>query len=148
MGRMNAPLWLVYALLGALCASMINVLGKIGMTGVDSDLATAVRSAVQALFVIGFCAMTGALGKLDTLGVKPMTMIVLSGICGGLSWIFVFRAIQIGEVSRVAPIDKLSLPLGIILAVLVLKERPIPVNWLGIGLIVAGAYLATIKPTT
>ena len=69
---------------------------------------------------------------------------VLTGVCGGLSWIFVFRAIQLADVSKVAPIDKLSMPLAIVLAVVILGERPTTVNWLGVALIVAGAYLATI----
>jgi len=142
---MNTPTWLVYALLGALCASMINVFGKIGMAGVNADLATGLRSIVQALFVVGFCVVIGAWDKVGTLGTKSISMIVLSGICGGLSWIFIFRAIQLGEVTRVAPIDKLSLPLGILLAVLVLKERPSMMNWAGLLLIVVGVYFATIK---
>ena len=72
-------------------------------------------------------------------------MIVLSGVAGGLSWIFVFRAIALADVSKVAPIDKLSLPLGILLAVIVLRERPTLINWLGIVMITAGAYLAVMK---
>ena len=73
-------------------------------------------------------------------------MVVASGIAGGLSWIFAFRAIQIADVSKVAPIDKLSLPLGILFAVAILGERPTLVNWIGIALVVVGAYLATLRP--
>jgi len=74
-----------------------------------------------------------------------LAMIVLSGVAGGLSWLFVFRAVKLADVSKVAPIDKLSLPLGILLAVIVLGERPGALNWLGIALVVAGAYLATMR---
>jgi transporter family protein len=71
-------------------------------------------------------------------------MIVLSGAAGAASWLFYFRAVQLGDVSKVAPIDKLSMPLAIILAAVVLGERPTLVNWLGVGLIVAGAYFAAL----
>jgi transporter family protein len=139
--------WIIYALASALCAGAINIFGKIGMKGIDSDMATAVRSAVQAMFVIAFCAVIGKLSQVPQLVGRHLsiTMIILSGICGGLSWIFVFRAIQLADVSKVAPIDKLSLPIGIILAVLLLHERPTTLNWLGIALTVVGAYLATHK---
>ena len=72
-------------------------------------------------------------------------MVVASGIAGGLSWIFAFRAIRLADVSKVAPIDKLSLPIGILLAVAILGERPTALNWLGIALVVTGAYLATMR---
>ena len=137
--------WLWYAIAAAVCAAAINVLAKFGMKGVDKDFATAIRSVVQALFVVGFAAVVGVLKNFGQLHPKALTSIVLTGVCGGLSWIFVFRAIQLGEVSKVAPIDKLSMPLGIVLAVLLLGERPTAINWLGIALISGGAYLATMK---
>jgi len=71
-------------------------------------------------------------------------MIVLSGAAGAASWLFYFRAVQLGDVSKVAPIDKLSMPIAIILAALLLGERPTLVNWLGVGLIVVGAYFAAL----
>ena len=139
--------WLVYAFASACCAAAINIFGKLGMKDVNADMATAVRSAVQALFVIAFVAVIGSLKHVTQLANRPLaiTMILLAGICGGLSWIFVFRAIQLADVSKVAPIDKLSLPLGILLAVAFLGERPNRTNWLGIALVVGGAYLATHK---
>jgi transporter family protein len=139
--------WLLYAFLAAVCAGAINVLAKIGMKDVNSDLATAVRSLVQAAFCAGFVAIIGGWTKLSALRARPLAigMIVASGVAGGLSWIFAFRAIQLADVSKVAPIDKLSLPLGILLAVAVLGERPTLVNWVGIMLVVAGAYLATMR---
>lgn len=137
--------WLHYAILAAVCAASINLFGKVGMKAIDPDLSTAVRSVVQALFVATFVAAIGSWGKLGTLRNQPLaiSMIVASGIAGGLSWIFAFRALQLADVSRVAPIDKLSMPLGILLAVLLLGERPSLVNWAGILLIAGGAYLAT-----
>jgi transporter family protein len=142
---MTIPPWLLYAFGAAVCASLINVLAKFGMKDVDKDFATAVRSVVQALFVVGFAAVVGVIKNFGQLHSKAVASIVLTGVCGGLSWIFAFRAIQIADVSKVAPIDKLSMPLGIVLAVLLLGERPSTINWLGIALISGGAYLATMK---
>jgi transporter family protein len=136
--------WFLYAVAAAVCAAMINVLAKFGMKDVDKDFATAVRSVVQAIFVVGFAVFAGVLRNFGQLHGKAMASIVLTGVCGGLSWIFVFRAIQLADVSKVAPIDKLSMPLGILLAVLLLHERPTALNWLGIALITGGAYLATL----
>src|SRR5436309_2431151 len=136
--------WFLYAVAAALCAAMINVLAKFGMKDIDKDFATAVRSVVQALFVVGFASVVGVMRNFGQLHARAITSIVLTGVCGGLSWIFVFRAIQLADVSKVAPIDKLSMPLGILLAVIFLQERPSPINWLGIFLITAGAYLATM----
>ncbi|HSV16095.1 MAG TPA: EamA family transporter [Tepidisphaeraceae bacterium] len=137
--------WLVYAILAALCAGSINLFGKIGMEGLDPDLSTAVRSVVQAAFVVGFATVIGSWSKISTLHGRPLAigMIILCGVAGGLSWIFAFRALKLADVSQVAPIDKLSMPLGIILAVIILHERPTLVNWAGILLIAGGAYLAT-----
>ena len=136
--------WFLYAVAAAVCAALINVLAKFGMKDVDKDFATAVRSIVQALFVVGFAALAGVLRNFGQLHGKAVASIVLTGVCGGLSWIFVFRAIQLADVSKVAPIDKLSMPLGIVLAVLFLHERPTAINWVGIALITGGAYLATL----
>jgi transporter family protein len=137
--------WLQYAILAAACAASINLFGKIGMQGLDSDLSTAIRSIVQAVFVVAFAAIVGSFSKLNSLSGRPLaiTMIVLCGVAGGLSWIFAFRALKLADVSQIAPIDKLSMPLGIILAVIFLAERPTLINWAGILLITAGAYLAT-----
>jgi transporter family protein len=137
--------WLHFAILAAVCAASINVFGKIGMKDVDSDVATAVRSVVQAMFVVAFVAVLGSWNKIEQLTSRPVavSMVVCSGIAGGLSWIFAFRALKLADVSMVAPIDKLSMPLGILLAVIVLHERPTLINWAGIFLIAGGAYLAT-----
>ena len=137
--------WLWYAIASAVCAAMINVLAKFGMKDVDKDFATAIRSVVQALFVVGFAATVGVIKNFGQLHGKAVASIVLTGVCGGLSWIFVFRAIQLADVSKVSPIDKLSMPLGIILAVILLSERPSAINWIGIVLMTGGAYLAAMK---
>ncbi len=142
--------WLHFALLAAGCAASINIFGKIGMKGVDSDVATAVRSVVQATFVVGFVGVIGSWSKIDQFAGRPMAvaMVVASGVAGGLSWIFAFRALRLADASQVAPIDKLSMPLGVLLAVILLHERPSLVNWIGILMIAAGAYLAARPRST
>ena len=144
---MQIPLWLIYAILAAVCAAMINILGKVGLKGVNSDLATALRSIVQAAFVVAFAAIIGVGRHFSQLhgNTKAYLSIAGAGMLGGLSWIFAFRALSLADASKVAPIDKLSMPLGIVLAVLLLGERPSGLNWTGITLIVAGAYLAAHK---
>jgi transporter family protein len=134
--------WWLYALLGALCAALVSIFGKVGMKDVDSDLATAVRSVVQAAAVVAFAATVGVLHSLRQVHGKAMLMITLSGLAGGLSWIFMFRALQQAAVARVGPIDKLSMPMSIVLAVVLLGERPTAMNWVGIAMIVGGVYLA------
>lgn len=136
--------WLVYALLSAACAAFVGIFGKIGMRDIDSSLATAVRSIIMSVFLVGICSALGVWSKVQSLHGKAVTMIVLSGVAGALSWLFYFKAIQVGEVSQVAPIDKLSMPLAVSLAVVILGERPSVLNWLGIAMIAGGAYLATV----
>jgi len=144
MQRMRIPPWLVYALLSALAASFVAIFGKIGMKEVDSNLATTVRSIVMTTFLLAVCSFMGLWSRLSALSPRPILMIILSGLAGALSWLFYFRAIQLGSVSQVAPIDKLSMPLAVLLAVLLLQERPSGMNWLGIALIAGGAYLAAL----
>ena len=136
--------WLIYALLSALAASLVAIFGKVGMKEVDSNLATMVRSVVMTVFLAGVCVVLGLFSKLHTVGTRALGMIVLSGVAGAVSWLFYFKAIQVGTVSQVAPIDKLSMPLAVLLAVALLRERPTGVNWVGIALIAVGGYLAAL----
>jgi transporter family protein len=101
----------------------------------------------MTLFLAGFCTLSGNWSKASSLHPRALGMIALSGIAGAVSWLFYFKAIQVGTVAQVAPIDKLSMPLAIILAVFLLGERPSGINWVGIALIAAGAYLAAIPST-
>jgi bacterial/archaeal transporter family protein len=140
----SIPRWLIYAILSAVSAAFVGIFGKLGMEKVDSNLATVVRSVVMTLFLIAACTALGAWSKLPTLHGKAVWMIVLSGVAGAVSWLFYFRAIQLGHVSQVAPIDKLSMPFAVVLAVLLLGDRPGLWNWLGVILIVAGGYLASL----
>jgi len=141
----DTPKWVIYALLAACTAALVSFFGKIGMEGIDSDLATSVRSIVQMLFVVGIALSLGLQRKIGTLHGKAMLMIVLSGMAGGASWLFGFRALRLNQISKVAPLDKLSVPMAAILAVIFLGEPVGWKNWIGIALITAGAYLVAIK---
>ena len=135
----------MYAIAAAVAAALVGILGKAGMKGVNSDLATGLRSIAQALAVVLFITITRLWSKLNTVHTTGAVMILLSGIAGATSWICGFRAIQLIGVSKTAPLDKLSVPLAVVLAVLFLGERPNKLNWVGVGLIVGGAYLASLK---
>jgi transporter family protein len=128
--------------MSAMAAALVGIFGKVGMKEVDSNLATAIRSIVMTLFLVAFWLTRGNLAKIQSLHGKAIGMIALSGLAGALSWLFYFKALQVGTVSQVAPIDKLSMPLAVVLAVILLKDRPTAINWCGIFLIAVGALLA------
>lgn len=141
----NEYRWLLYALLSAVSAASIGIFAKLGMNKVDSTFATAVRSVVMTAFLVCVVQAFGMWGKVKELQFWPMVSITLSGLAGAVSWLFYFKAIQVGSVSRVAPIDKLSMPFAIVLAVTILGEKYSLLNWAGVALIVVGAYLAAWK---
>jgi bacterial/archaeal transporter family protein len=137
--------WILYALAAAGFAALINIFAKLGMKDINQDFATAIRSVVQALFVVIFVSSIGSMKNFGQLHGKAIASIVAAGVCGGLSWICGFRALELAGASKVGPIDKLSVPFGVILAVIILGERPSGINWIGIFLIAGGAYLAAQK---
>jgi len=144
---MQIDTWLIYAFLGAVAAGCTGIFAKVGMTGVDSDLATAIRASIGAIYLISFATLRGKLPHLQSLHWKAITMIVLAGLAGATSWLFQYRALAIGgPVSKVAAIDKLSVPIAVILAVILLKDKLQAVNWMGVALIVLGAYFVAYKP--
>jgi transporter family protein len=140
--------WFMYALLGAVAAGSVALLGRKGLEAVPPGVATAIRAIVMSVFLTAVVAVQGQWGLVRTLRAWPLTLIALSGLAGALSWLFMYKALSLAEVSRVMPIDKLSLPLGIVLAVLVLGERPTWANWAGIALMSIGALLATLPRAT
>ena len=144
---MSDPRWLLYALLSAACAALVGIFGRLGLKEVEPNLATGVRSIVMTVLLIGFLTFTRGWARLPPLGSKFTLMILLSGAAGAASWLFYFNALRWAEVSRVAPIDKLSTPIAVVLAVLFLGERPTGLNWLGVAVMVAGAYLVSLRPT-
>jgi transporter family protein len=139
--------WLIYALLGAVAAAVIAPLGKMGTEKLDSNVVTAVRSVFQALVVLIVVTAMGLWGNLKHFQPKSFAYAALTGLAGGISWLCMFKALASkgGEVMRVAPIDKLSMPLSVILAVLFLTERPTAINWAGIALMACGAYMVAHK---
>jgi transporter family protein len=133
--------WLIYALISAGAAGATAILTKIGVRGIPSDLATVVRTIVVLLFAGAIVYARGEYHALPHVRGRSLVFLVLSGIATGVSWLAYFRALQLAPASRVAPVDKLSLPITIVIAGLVLGET---ISWrlmLGVGLMVAGALL-------
>jgi transporter family protein len=133
--------WLVYACVSAVAAAATAILAKIGVEGVPSTLATAIRTAVVLVFAWVIVFSVGEHRSLATVSRRSLIFLVLSGLATGVSWLAYFRALQLGPAARVAPIDKLSLPLTIVLAALVLGET---VGWkvaVGVALMTIGALL-------
>lgn len=115
--------WLYYALLSAFFAALTSILAKVGIKDVNSNLATAIRTIVILIFAWGIVFYQNTQKEIGSISKFSLLFLILSGIATGLSWIFYFKALQIGQASKVAPIDKLSLVLTIILATLLLKEK-------------------------
>ena len=133
--------WVVFAILSAFFASLVAIFGKIGIKGVDSNLAVAIRTVVIVFFAWGIVFAQGTVSQLSKISRFSYTFIILSAIATGLSWLFYYRALQLGDASRVAPIDKLSLALTILLAFVFLGEKPTLGNVLGGALVVTGVLV-------
>jgi len=136
--------WLIYALASALAAAATAILAKVGVEGVPSTLATAFRTTVVLVMAWTVVLAVGERQALATMPRRAWLFLSLSGVATGLSWLAYFRALQLGPASRVAPIDKLSLPLTIVLAAVVLGE---PIGWkvaLGVAMMSAGALLTVL----
>jgi transporter family protein len=134
-----------WALLSALFAGLTAILAKVGVQQVSSNLATAIRTTVVLVFAWAVALATGA-GGLTAVPGRAWLFLVLSGLATGASWLCYFRALQLGDASRVAPIDKLSVVVAMALAALFLHEHLTWQHWLGGGLIVAGAIVLTFAP--
>ena len=133
--------WLFYAIVSAIASALTAILAKVGVAQVPSNLAVAYRTAVVLVLAGLIAASSGQLRGLTTLPRKSLVFLTLSGVMTGVAWLAYFRALQLGPASRVAPIDKLSLPMTIVLAALVLGE---PMSWrlaAGAALMTAGAML-------
>lgn len=133
--------WAIYAILSAFFASLVAIFGKIGIKGISSNLAVAARTAIILFFAWGIVLIEGSAGQLKDWSRHTWIFIILSAIATGLSWLFYYKALQLGEASKVAPIDKLSVALTIILALIFLGERPTYGNILGGTLVVAGVLV-------
>lgn len=137
--------WFAWALLSAVFAALTAIFAKIGLEGVDSDLATLIRTVVILIVLAGFVYFTGKCSNPFDLHPKTWVFLVLSGLATGASWVCYFRALKVGDASKVAPVDKLSLVLVALFAVLFLGERPVAREWIGILLVGAGIILLALK---
>lgn len=135
--------WIIYAILSALFASLVAIFGKIGVKNVDSNLAVAIRTVIIVFFAWGIVFLQGNANEIFKIPKYALTFIILSAIATGLSWLFYFKALQLGPVSGVAPIDKLSVALAVIMAFVFLGEKMALGNIIGTILVTAGV-LATI----
>ena len=134
-------MWALYALLSAFFASLTAIFAKIGVKDVDTDLATAIRTVVILILAWGIVFFRNGISSMHTLTRYNLTFLVLSGIATGCSWVFYFKALQMGKVSVIAPIDKLSLALTLVLSFVFLKEPMTPRVLAGAGLILAGTLV-------
>ena len=137
-------MWWLYALLSALFASLTAIFAKIGVTGVNSNLATAIRTVIILILAWGIVLARGEQKGIQTLSKHNLIFLIISGIATGLSWIFYFKAIQVGKVSQVAPLDKLSVALTIILAMVFLGEAVSLKAAIGSVLIIIGTLIMTL----
>ncbi len=134
-------MWAVFALLSALFAALTGILAKLGMEDVDSNLCTAIRTAVVLVMAWGIVFAAGKQAGLGEITRRGWLFLVLSGLATGLSWLCYFRALQLGEASKVIPIDKFSVVLSLILAVLVLGEKVTAAKAAGCALITLGTLV-------
>ena len=136
--------WIGWALLSAVFAAATALLAKVGVAHVDSNLATAVRTSVVVVFTWGIALVLGKHGEIRSLDRRTMMFLALSGIATGFSWLCYFRALQLGPASRVAPLDKLSVPLVMVFAWLLLGEKLSAMEVFGGVLITIGAMVMVI----
>ncbi len=134
-------MWWIYALLSALFASLTAIFAKIGIKGVNSDLATAIRTIIILVVAWGIVLARGEAKGIPMLSKQNLIFLIISGVATGLSWIFYFKALQMGKVSQVAPVDKLSVALTIALSVIFLGEALTVKTAIGAALIIAGTVV-------
>jgi len=137
--------WFYWALWSAAFAALTAIFAKVGLEGVDSDLATLVRTVVILVVLAGFVYVTGKWSNPAGLASRTWLFLVLSGLATGASWVCYFRALKVGDASKVAPVDKLSLVLVAVFAVVFLGERPSSREWLGILMVGAGVLILGFK---
>lgn len=143
---MTSPaVWFYFALLSAVFAALTAIFAKIGIKGVDSDLATLVRTGIIIVVLSGFVWVTGKWSNPLMLPSRTWLFLGLSGLATGASWVCYFRALQVGDASKVAPVDKLSLVLVALFAFAFLGERPVAREWLGIALVAVGVVVLAFK---
>ena len=137
-------MWKIYALLSAFFAALTAIFAKVGVRDINSDLATAIRTTVILMLTWGIVIFDSHLNEMKDVSRSTWLFLIISGLSTGLSWLFYFKAIQLGNVSRVAPIDKLSVVITMLLAFLFLHEQPSFKVILGALLIAAGSIFMII----
>ena len=137
--------WLCWALLSAVFAALTAIFAKIGIQGVDSDLATLSRTVIITVILAAFVCLAGKWSNPLSLASKTLLFLALSGVATGASWVCYFRALNIGEASKVAPDDKLSLVLVAIFAFFLIHERPSVREWTGILMVASGVVVLAFK---
>ncbi|MBI5831599.1 MAG: EamA family transporter [Armatimonadetes bacterium] len=137
--------WFPWALGSAVFAALTAIFAKLGLAGVNSDLATLIRTAVIFVVLGVFVRATGKWSNPLLLSRETWTFLILSGLATGASWVCYFRALKVGDASKVAPVDKLSLVLVALFAVVFLHERPNGREWLGIAMIASGVLVLALK---
>lgn len=137
-------MWFVYALASAVFAALTSILGKLGIEGVNSNLATAIRTVVVVVMAWGMVFITRAQGGIEKIGAKSWVFLILSGLATGASWLCYYRALQLGDASRVVPVDKLSVVITLALAAVFLKEDFTLKSLIGCLLIAAGTVVVAL----
>lgn len=137
-------MWLFFAVGSAVFAALTSILAKVGIEGVNSNLATAVRTFVVLLMAWGMVFLTGAQGGVSSIGRKSWLFLVLSGLATGASWLCYYKALQLGEASKVVPVDKMSTVLTLILAFVFLHERFSVKSLIGAMLLAAGTLVMVL----
>ena len=137
-------MWFVLALLSAVFAALTSILAKIGIDGVNSNLATAIRTVVVVIMAWGMVFVTNAQGGLNDISRRSWIFLILSGLATGISWLFYYKALQMGEASKVVPIDKLSVVITLILSFVFLHEKFTPKSLIGCILIAAGTLVMVL----
>lgn len=137
--------WFFWAVLSACFAALTAIFAKVGIQGVDSDFATLIRTIFIFVVLAVFVFWTGKWSDPRAFSGRTLTFLGLSALATGASWVCYFRALQIGDASKVAPVDKFSLVLVAVFAFVFLGERPAARDWLGIGLVAAGVLLLALK---
>lgn len=137
-------MWLLFALLSSIFAALTSILAKVGIEGVNSNFATAVRTMVVVVMAWGMVFLTGAQSGIQEISKKSWIFLILSGLATGASWLCYYRALQIGEASKVVPIDKLSVVITLVLAFVFLHERFTPKSLVGCILIGIGTLVMVL----
>lgn len=139
------PEWFVWAAASAVFAALTAIFAKVGLAGIDADFATLIRTAIILVVLAGFVWHAGKWSDPGALSPRTWGFLTLSALATGASWVCYFRALQMGQASQVAPVDKFSLVLVALFAVVFLHERPQPREWLGIAMVAGGVLVLAIR---